>query len=718
MSVAGRNKISLTIDPQGGGAEKATGSPSKRVVGPIGLVDKDLLLNIALGIEDNLEARGLRVAMTRRSDRNLSQAKRLQVARDSASKIFVSLRFADALDPDKQCVGAKVHALAGRDSSVLARRLQSALSSALGYPESKLRREKSGMLRPDRLPDGIGACEITICSLAEAAAAESLADPSHIALIARTLSDALYEFVSPNSTGTEARIVAPSHGDPSESDARHDLPIATFQSEETARMASIVIDPGHGGTSNLPCSSWNNAIGLSLGTLEKGLTLDVALRVEKELSKRGYTNVALTRTTDVNVGGRERARLAQSTNADVLLSIHFNASTNHNAQGTETFIHRDNSITGSSAVLCRSVQAAVLRATGLRDRNAYHPPHFVKTAGWCVINPRDHAPNTAAVLTEVSFLDRPKEEARLQRESYLEEIAFAIVDGIEDYLTPAASLDALALSDGVELEDAVSQAAYEAGLSVEAMMTDSHPIASRAPVAGSEQGGHAMAEAVPALTNRAGASLHDIARALSAPVPGAADQSDERGEEAHIHGDDALDLSGFGQDADADIATISRLFGSDMAALQQFDHPAFADKVRGWNLRYFQPIELLFLGGQNQSPGDACYGKNSLPPPHLWDRMEATIKMLDEVRHRLGGPIRITSAFRNDAYNECIKGRPLSKHKEFNAIDFTSPVGSVPQWHALAKQVRSEDRAYKGGIGDYPAQNFVHIDTRGVVVDF
>ena len=129
--------------------------------------------------------------------------------------------------------------------------------------------------------------------------------------------------------------------------------------------------------------------------------------------------------------GADRARAARTHDADVLVSIHFNASDAHNAQGTETWMHANSSSTGPSAKLCRAVQAAVVRVTGLDDRNRFHPPHFVKKAGFCVLNPGNHASRTAAVLVEVSFLDRADEDVRLQRDSYKDEIANGIANGVE-----------------------------------------------------------------------------------------------------------------------------------------------------------------------------------------------------------------------------------------------------------------------------------------------
>ncbi|KMW58758.1 N-acetylmuramoyl-L-alanine amidase [Candidatus Rhodobacter oscarellae] len=706
--------ITIAIDPQGGGENSIAGSHPSQVAAPNGLVDKDLILQIALEIEKVLEGRGMRVAMTRKSDRNLAKAKRSQVARDAAASLFVSLGFSASEDPNEQGVKAIVHPDADAGSSKLAEDLQQALSVAVGHPRLGIKRRKHAVLRPDRLPEGTPACELAIAYLSNPAEADRLADPAHLQGIAHVIADVLWDSAGgayPRIEEPEATRPEPKRMPTAEVLKSQDLPAEKLQNREDFNMATIVIDPGHGGTADLPCSSKNNAVGPVFGTLEKSLTLDVGLRLDRELRNRGH-NVTLTRSTDVNVAGRERAKIAQRLNADVFVSIHFNGSTGHNAQGTETFIHRRHSSTGDSASLCRSVQAAVLRATGLRDRNALHPPHFVKKAGFCVVNPRDHSANTAAVLTEISFLDRADEERRLQRDSYRDEIAFSLAEGIEAYLTPETSvspgLEDADVEDAFALSDWESAAEGSAFLQAEPQEYGD----------GVEQGGHAIAGATPGVSPSIDAGVRDIARALSAAPPSTRADPDERGEETHLNGSDAPDFSGFGQDVDADARTLGQVFGPSMAALTSFDHPAFADFVRSLNLRHFQPIELLFLGSSHGNPGSDCHNLNELPPRHLWSRIAATIQMLDEIRARLGGPIRILSGYRNEAYNACVGGKPGSLHKQFNALDWTSTVGDVPQWHAIAKQVRASDPKFLGGIGDYPSRNFVHIDTRGHQADF
>lgn len=185
----------------------------------------------------------------------------------------------------------------------------------------------------------------------------------------------------------------------------------------------IVIDPGHGGTTKVGGSSPNNATGPA-GTLEKNLTLIVASQVRDALIDC-TDNVELTRYDDSNLGLADRAHVARDNNAQVFVSIHLNGFHDASVNGTETFVHTSGS--AASAALADSVQRATQAATGARDRG-------VKRMNLGVLDPSQHAADTAACLVEVSFLTNAGEEARLLTSAYQEKVARAIAGGIADYL--------------------------------------------------------------------------------------------------------------------------------------------------------------------------------------------------------------------------------------------------------------------------------------------
>ena len=99
----------------------------------------------------------------------------------------------------------------------------------------------------------------------------------------------------------------------------------------------VVLDAGHGGKD--PGRPTN------FGYKEKDIALDIALKVGENLKRHGDIQVIYTRSTDVFIELRQRAKIANKADADLFVSIHCNA---HNSQafGTETYvlgIHRNDS---------------------------------------------------------------------------------------------------------------------------------------------------------------------------------------------------------------------------------------------------------------------------------------------------------------------------------------------------------------------------------------
>ncbi len=98
-------------------------------------------------------------------------------------------------------------------------------------------------------------------------------------------------------------------------------------------IRTIVIDPGHGGE--------------NLGTIanenfqEKDITFLTAQTIYEELSKYEELDVYMTRSSDVDLSLKERAEFAEEVNADMIFSIHYNASLSHLTFGSEIWIPLD-----------------------------------------------------------------------------------------------------------------------------------------------------------------------------------------------------------------------------------------------------------------------------------------------------------------------------------------------------------------------------------------
>ena len=99
--------------------------------------------------------------------------------------------------------------------------------------------------------------------------------------------------------------------------------------QDTGDELVVVIDPGHGGI-----DSGSSAY----PPMEKDRNLATAIAFANELSRYYGIRIYLTRTSDVELTLKERAEFAHSVDADLMISLHYNGSSDHSQYGTEIWI--------------------------------------------------------------------------------------------------------------------------------------------------------------------------------------------------------------------------------------------------------------------------------------------------------------------------------------------------------------------------------------------
>ncbi|MCR5301994.1 MAG: N-acetylmuramoyl-L-alanine amidase [Lachnospiraceae bacterium] len=104
---------------------------------------------------------------------------------------------------------------------------------------------------------------------------------------------------------------------------------------QAAESVTVVIDPGHGGVSRE--GDETNSGATYHGLEEKNVNLVTALAMYDELCEYGNVNVYLTRDIDAELSLQRRVEFAEEVGADVIVSIHYNASADHNFFGSEIF---------------------------------------------------------------------------------------------------------------------------------------------------------------------------------------------------------------------------------------------------------------------------------------------------------------------------------------------------------------------------------------------
>ena len=184
----------------------------------------------------------------------------------------------------------------------------------------------------------------------------------------------------------------------------------------------IVIDPGHGGNDS-------GAIGPT-GVMEKTVTLNIALRLQKLLEAEGAT-VYRTRSTDTEVSPKganasdieelqARCDVANNHNADIFISIHNDSFTNGAAKGTTGYYYSRGS--AKSRDLADKVRSGVIDQIGTQSRGT-------QSCNFYVVKHTD----MPATLVEVAFISNPEEEKLLNSDDGAQKAAQGIADGIADY---------------------------------------------------------------------------------------------------------------------------------------------------------------------------------------------------------------------------------------------------------------------------------------------
>lgn len=200
----------------------------------------------------------------------------------------------------------------------------------------------------------------------------------------------------------------------------------------------IVIDPGHGG-SNLGTRSVVD------GSHEKEFVLDWAKRLAPLLETNGW-KVFLTRTSDIDMSLTNRVAFADVCNADLFVSLHFNAApspTDHEEGGIETFcvtptgmpstLKRDfeddaslvfpnNRFDTENFQYAMRVQRSLLKISGARD-------HGVRRARFMTVL---RGQNRPAILIEGGYLSNPREARRIADPAYRQKLAEAVAKALSE----------------------------------------------------------------------------------------------------------------------------------------------------------------------------------------------------------------------------------------------------------------------------------------------
>ncbi|WP_150538741.1 N-acetylmuramoyl-L-alanine amidase [Actinobacillus vicugnae] len=223
----------------------------------------------------------------------------------------------------------------------------------------------------------------------------------------------------------------------------------------------VVIDAGHGGKDP-------GAIGATLGTKEKNVTLAISKELKALLDANPNFKAVMTRKSDYFIQLPERTEIARKNKANLLVSIHADSSPKSNSlKGASVWVlsnrrasdemgkwledhEKRSELLGGAGSVLSNTNEKYLNQTVL-DLQFSHSQRSGYELGKSVLSrlgnvtslaksAPQHAslsvlrsPDITSILVETGFLSNPEEEQKLATPAYRRKIAQAIYNGLVAY---------------------------------------------------------------------------------------------------------------------------------------------------------------------------------------------------------------------------------------------------------------------------------------------
>ena len=209
--------------------------------------------------------------------------------------------------------------------------------------------------------------------------------------------------------------------------------------EKTDKIYKIAIDAGHQGKGNSktepigPGAKVRKAKvaggtqGVKSKVPESKLTLQIALKLEKELKKRGYKVYMIRRKQNVNISNKQRAIKANKSGADICIRLHADAAGSSVRGASVLYPSKQNRYVGrlskKSKKLSKNILDSYCKSTKFKKRGLSKRDDLTGT-NWSKI---------PVALLEMGFMTNKTEDKQMQNKKVQKHMVDGIANGIDQY---------------------------------------------------------------------------------------------------------------------------------------------------------------------------------------------------------------------------------------------------------------------------------------------
>ena len=169
----------------------------------------------------------------------------------------------------------------------------------------------------------------------------------------------------------------------------------------------------------------NSEEGATTGYPEYEMNLEIAQKLQNTLVAQGYTVIVTRDSNDVNISNSERAMIANTADADLLIAISGNTK-----PGVSVICQTDDNPYNygnysDGRLLSDSILGSVIQTTGSLNDGVQESDQEV-LINWCA---------SPTAIVEVGSLNNTSEEDKLVTAEYQQKMAQGIANGIESYFS-------------------------------------------------------------------------------------------------------------------------------------------------------------------------------------------------------------------------------------------------------------------------------------------